>query len=263
MRPARRTARRPITSATPSATSDFRRSAVPKAIARGDVHEHPRRERALGDVVAHVRVAGAGGGGGVELADVVADLVRPDLRELGPHAQARRAPLARKGAGRAVGEDEVERLDQRRLHRARALRPGRGGEQAAHAAIRSVAGERGLHAADALEHAVEQVVGLHAVAERVVREHEAVAQDVRGEVGDVLGHDVVAAAQQRERLGGLDGADRAARGGAELDQALQLVQAVLAGVARGVAERDGVADHVAVHVHAAGAAPGSAAGPRC
>ena len=110
----------------------------------------------------------------------------------------------------------------------------------------------GLHATDALEHAVEQVVGLHAVAERVVREHEAVAQDVRGEVGDVLGHDVVAAAQQRERLGGLDGADRAARGGAELDQALQLVQAVLAGVAGGVAERDGVADHVAVHVHAAG-----------
>ena len=92
-----------------------------KRHARRDVHEHPRRERALGDVVAHVRMAGARGGGGVELADVVADLVGPDLREFGPHAQARRAPLTRKGAGRAVGEDEVERLDQRRLHRPRAL----------------------------------------------------------------------------------------------------------------------------------------------
>ena len=109
-----------------------------------------------------------------------------------------------------------------------------------------------------LEDAVEQVVGLDAVAERVVGEHDAVAQDVGGEVGDVLGDHVVAAAQHRERLGGLDGADRPARAGAELDQALELMQAVLAGVARGVAERDGVGDHVTVDEHARGRAPGSA-----
>ena len=76
------------------------------------------------------------------------------------------------------------------------------------------------------EHAVEHVVGLHAVAERVVGEHEPVAQHVRGEVGHVLGHDVAAAAQQRERLGGLDHADRPARAGAVLDQRRQVVQAV-------------------------------------
>ena len=62
-----------------------------------------------------------------------------------------------------------------------------------------------------LHDAVDQLVDPQAVGERVVGEDHPVAQHVGGEVGDVLGHDVVAAAQQRERLGGLDGADRAAR----------------------------------------------------
>jgi hypothetical protein len=73
-----------------------------------DVHEQPGRERALGDVVADVRVPGAGAGGGVEVADVVAELVGPDLRELRAGSAPRRPALARKRAGRAAGEHEVE-----------------------------------------------------------------------------------------------------------------------------------------------------------
>ena len=133
----------------------------------------------------------------------------PDLRQLGAGAPARCAALARQRAGRAARQHEVERLDQRRLHRARALAPGRFGEQRGHAAIGSVA--LASHAADGVEDARQQVVGGDAVAERVVREHEPVAQHVRGEVGDVLGDHVVAPAQQRQRLRGLDHADRPAR----------------------------------------------------
>ena len=101
----------------------------------GDVDEQPGRERALGHVVADVGDAGARAGGGIDRADVVAELVRPDLRELRAGAAARRPALARQHAGRAAGEHEVERLDERALHRARALAPGWVGELRAHAAI--------------------------------------------------------------------------------------------------------------------------------
>ncbi len=58
----------------------------------------------VADVGTPVRALAAG----VELAHVVADLVRTDLRELGPQSQpdARRSPGKR--AGRAAREDEVE-----------------------------------------------------------------------------------------------------------------------------------------------------------
>ena len=55
------------------------------------------------------------------------------------------------------------------------------------------------------------------------------AQHVRREVADVVRDHVRAPAQQRERLGGLDQADRPARARAELDQRRELVQAVRSG----------------------------------
>ena len=58
--------------ATPSATSTFSRSAVPNAIDGLTVEHEPRRDRALGDVDAHVRLAGARGRVPVDLAHVVA-----------------------------------------------------------------------------------------------------------------------------------------------------------------------------------------------
>ena len=75
-------------------------------------------------MVAHVRHAGAGAGRGVEPAHVVADLVWADLRELGALAEAGRAPLARQHAGRALREQQVERLDEGAADRARSLGAG-------------------------------------------------------------------------------------------------------------------------------------------
>ena len=61
----------------------------------------------------------------VDLADVVADLVRPQLRQLRALPDAGRAAIARQRARGAARDDEVERLDQRRRHAARALPSGR------------------------------------------------------------------------------------------------------------------------------------------
>ncbi len=252
-RPARRTASRPITTATPSATSDLSRAAVPKRHRGREVEQDPGRERPLGHVLAHVRHAGAGAGGGVEPAHVVAHLVGPHLGELGAPAAARRPggrPAARPprgGRARGRAPRPARRASRpgpgaRRARRARVTRPPPRGCRA-----RRPPGRRRRRAASTR---LEHVVGRDAVAERVVGEHEPVAQHVGGEVGDVLGERVAAAAQQRERLGGLDQADRPARARAVLDQRLELVQPVARRVARGVGERDGVADHVAVDEHA-------------
>jgi hypothetical protein len=88
---------------------------------RRHVDDEPRRQRALGDVHAHVRDAGARRRRRVDLAHVVADLVGAQLRELGAGADAGRAPVTGQQPGRAAGDDEIERLDQRRGHRARSL----------------------------------------------------------------------------------------------------------------------------------------------
>ena len=103
---------------------------------RRDVEHDPRRQRALGHVQAHVRLARARGRRRVDLAHVVADLVRAQLRELGAGAHARGAAIARQGAGRVARDDEVERVDQRRRHAAGALTGGRRSEdRVAHAAV--------------------------------------------------------------------------------------------------------------------------------
>ena len=155
-------------------------------------------------------------------------------------AEARRPPLAGQHPGGAAGDHEVERLDEPPAirHLGRPARRARGAARAprrrarsrrAHAAASSgAAAARPLRrrAADPLEHAPSTSSARHAVAERVVGEHEPVAQHVGGEVGDVLGHRVAAAAQQRERLRRLDQADRPARARAVLDQRLELVQPV-------------------------------------
>ena len=72
----------------------------------GDVEHEPGRDRALGDLEADVRRAGARAGRRVEPADVVARLVGPQLRDLGAGAEAggrggrRAGPRTRAGAAR-------------------------------------------------------------------------------------------------------------------------------------------------------------------
>ena len=91
------------------------------------------------------------------------------------------------------------------------------------------------------------VVGGHVVGEGVVAEHQPVAQDVRGDVLHVLRQRVVAAAQQRQRPGGPDQAERGARAGAVLDESRDVRHAVLGGGPGGQHQPDGVVDQRVVH----------------
>ena len=158
-RPARRTARRAITSAAPSATSDFSRVRGAERHRRRDVEHEPGRQRPLGHVQAHVRLAHARGGGRVDLAHVVADLVGAQLRELGAGAEAGGAPVARQRA-RARGARRPGRARRAaRAGSARALAGGRdlqtrlASRTAAAAARVALGGSR-----TGAEHALEQVV---------------------------------------------------------------------------------------------------------
>lgn len=85
----------------------------------------PGGERSLGNVQAHVRLSGTGSGGGVEVADVVADHVRAQLRELEARPDPGGAAVTRKRARDQSSDHHVDRLDHLLRHRARAL-TGRG-----------------------------------------------------------------------------------------------------------------------------------------
>ena len=101
-----RGARRP--SSRPRRRRSSAAPAVPNAIDGETSSDDPGRQRALGHVLAHVRHAGARARRRVDLAHVVADLVGPQLRELGARRR-RRSPRwspgqrARRRAARARG----------------------------------------------------------------------------------------------------------------------------------------------------------------
>ena len=68
-----------------------------------------------------MRLAGARGGGGVEVADVVAGLVGPQLRELGAAADAGRAAVAGQAVRDEPHERHVDRVEQGPRDRSRSL----------------------------------------------------------------------------------------------------------------------------------------------
>ena len=89
---------------------------------RGDVEHDPRRQRPLRDMQADVRHARAARGRGrVDVTDVIADLVRPDLGEFHPEPNPRRAAFARQRPRQQPVDRDVERLDQRLWDRAGTL----------------------------------------------------------------------------------------------------------------------------------------------
>ena len=88
---------------------------------RRDVKGDPRRQRPLGHVQAHVRLAGARGRRGVEVADVVARLVRPQLRQLGAGADTGGAAVAGQAVRDEPHQRDVDRVQQRARDRARSL----------------------------------------------------------------------------------------------------------------------------------------------
>ena len=210
----------PIASATPSATSHFRRSAVPNVIEADVSSSEPRLDGALGDVDPDMRLAGAGGDVPVDQADVVARHVRPHLRELGAVADRPRAVVAREQPVDPPAHRQVELAQERRRESARGrAEPGVrvGAERAGRAHATLLPGEVELRHRDRLEHAVEDRVGVDALGERLVAEHHAVPEHVLGELADVLRQHVAASAQERERACADDEVDRAARAGAVLD----------------------------------------------
>jgi hypothetical protein len=78
---------------------------------RRAVDDDPGRERSLRHVQADVRLAHARGGGGVDLAYVVADLVRAQLCQLGPAPDAGGQPVAGQHPARSARDHQVELLD--------------------------------------------------------------------------------------------------------------------------------------------------------
>ena len=84
-----------------------------------------------------------------------------------------------------------------------------------------------------LEDAVDHHVGPHLVGEGVVGQDEAVTEHVRQHVHDVLRHDVVAAADQREGAGRGDGAERRTGRGAVGQPPVDVLEAVPAWLAGG------------------------------
>jgi len=91
----------------------------------GDVEHEPGREDPLRNLQTDVRDAGARAGGRVELADVVAELVRAQLRELGAAADAGCEAIAGQHARAAPRERQRERVDERSRRRPGTLAGGR------------------------------------------------------------------------------------------------------------------------------------------
>ena len=78
----------------------------------GEVEDDPRDEHPLGEMDAHVRLGGAGGDVPVDQPDVVARDVRPDLGELRPAAEERRAVVSCEQSVHTARDRQLERLEQ-------------------------------------------------------------------------------------------------------------------------------------------------------
>ena len=201
----------------------------------GHVQHEPGGHRALGHVEPHVRLARAGGGGCVQAADVVTGLVGAQRRRARCPAPPRRPVLPRERAAGAPGERQVQRLDEAPGDRPRAPGGPRPAQRRQAPGCRHAAtppsSQRGSASVvmaarlDRVHHLLQHLVRRHAVAERLVAQHQPVAQHVGREVADVREHHVRPAAQQRQRAGGLDQPDRPTRAGAVLHVAGQVVQA--------------------------------------
>ena len=185
----RRVATWPTARATPSATSHLRRSAVPKVI-DGDVSSRSQVfDRALGDVRAHVRLAGPRGDVPVDPADVVADHVRPHLGELGAVAEHRRPVVAERGARRRAGGPSGRACGGARRAAARgrdepaSARGGRAGRRSRRRLLRGRSPDRAPARPRARGRAR---VGRDVVGDRLVAEHEPVPEDVLRQLAHVV-----------------------------------------------------------------------------
>ena len=205
--------------------------AGPERHRRRRVEHEPRDEHALGELDPNVRFAGAGRDVPLDPANVVAGLVRTHLPQLAADAGERGAIVPGQQPVDAAPDRQLERTQRRGRERAWPRLCGR-----ANRSERVVGHSDGVCAAEVdlrrrhrCEHLIENRVRRDLLGERAVGEHEAVPERVADERVEIARDDVVAAADQGERPGGRDQADRPARAGAERDVVGDVAEAVLGG----------------------------------
>ena len=171
-----------MATATPSATSALRRSAVPNCM-ETDVEDEPGHEHALREVDADVRLARSRGRVPVDPAVVARD-VRTHHRELRARAEEIRAEVS---ASRDLHPRPIETSSAfRRPSAMGPARTGRSGDREARrrsssrSARRADAREVELRRRDCSKHLVEDRVRGHLLRERLVRQDEPVSQRVAG-----------------------------------------------------------------------------------
>ena len=227
---------------------------MPKSRLGGAVDDQPALELAVGDRLAEVGARRAGGDVPVDVADVVARLVHAGLTGLGAvtrhettmvavqdavepardvdlestqHAGGRGATAVGVGASGAGVRAMAGRVTQTSGWR-RPRGPRARGYQgsacgcwcAAHVSVPWLGVTRGAGTVESTRARICSDVDV--LGERLVGQHEAVAQDLGGHVEDVLGHGVGAATQQGERPAGADEAEAGAGAGAELEVGAQM-----------------------------------------
>ena len=201
------------------------------------VEHEPGHEHALGELDPNVRTSGPRGHVPLDPPHVVAGLVRTKLPELGADAGECRPVVAREQAVDAPPDRQLERTQRRGRERSR---PRLGGcpvrcervdggrhEAAASRRPRSICGS-GTAATTVSSSASDWTSSASARYERTSRCRNASPTSASRSAG----HDVVATADQRQRLRGGDQADRAARAGAVGDVVGDRVEPVLARPAR-------------------------------
>ena len=154
---------------------------------RRRIEHEPGDEHALGQLDAHVRLAGAGGHVPFDPADVVARLVRTDLPELAADSRERRAIVAGQQAVDAPADRQLERAQRRRRERAGPglLGGAKRGERVVGHSDGVCAAEVDLRRRHGGQHLVEDRVRRDLLRERAVGEHEPVAERVADERVDV------------------------------------------------------------------------------
>ena len=227
----RRATKRPMTRAAPSATSALRRSAVPKCIdaersrsSQAVSWRSGTSSRTCGTPLRAVafqsmrRTSSPGSYGRMRSSS------RPAPRPSPRWSPTSRAP-ERRGQGDLQAPDEVVG-DRAGTRSGRGpLATGEPGEVAAAPRVGRGSGRRScrgrglgreveLRGGHEAEDAGDDGVRRDAVGQGGVGQDEAVAQDVRGELGDVRRQDVAAAAQDGQGARAVDEVDRAARAGA-------------------------------------------------
>ena len=256
----RRAAKRPTTSAAPSATSALRRSAVPKCI---DGEWSSRSQAVSCRSGTSSRTCGT---------SVRAVAFQSILRTSSPgsygrmRSSSRPAPWPRPRWSPVIWPPTRRSSDSSSCRTSRSAigpGPGRAGRPVAPADAGEV-GARTLRAGDRhavgstaisrrgagtrVEDPLDDGVGGDPVGQRGVAQDQPVAQDVGRQGDDVGRQDVAAAVEEGHRAGAVDEVDRAARAGAVRDVGLEVGGAPVGQLAGRLDERDRVADEPRVDV---------------